>query len=91
MESCSIIKDGNGRLVLEVAEVERSWKEYFDDLYNIDAQEQVAVRMYGFDGAWRGNYFGGEPIGRTEFEARLEWKNGNAAGKNEITRKMIKV
>ena len=42
--------------------------------------------MYGFDGIWRGNYFRGEPIGRTEFKARLgKLKNGKAAGKGEIT------
>ena len=48
-------------------EVRRIWKEYFDDLYNIDTQKQVAVHMCGFDGARRGKYFGGESIGRTEF------------------------
>ena len=39
------------------------WKEYFEDLYNIDTQEEVAVHMCGFDGIWRGTYFEGEPIG----------------------------
>ena len=65
MENCSRIKDGNWRLVLEEAEVQRIWKDYFEDLYNIDTQEQVSVHMCGFDGVWRGNYFGGEPIRRT--------------------------
>ena len=38
----------------------------------------------------RGNYFGGEPIGRAEVEVRLgKLKNGKAAGKDEIT-EMIK-
>ena len=41
----SRIKDGNGRLVLEEVEVRRIWKKYFDDLYNIDTQELVAVHM----------------------------------------------
>ena len=27
--------------------------------------------MCGFDGVWRGNYFGGEPIRRTEVEVRV--------------------
>ena len=27
----------------------RFWKEYFEHLYNIDTQEQVAVHMCGFD------------------------------------------
>ena len=30
------------------------WKEYFEDLYNIDTQEEVAVKMCGLDGIWRG-------------------------------------
>ena len=30
--------------------------EYFEDLYNIDTQEQVIVHMCGFDGIWRVNY-----------------------------------
>ena len=47
-------------------EVRRIWKEYFEDLYNIDTQEQDAVHMCGCDGNRRGNYFGGEPIGRAE-------------------------
>ena len=44
------------------------WKEYFEDVYNIDTQEQVAVHMCGFDGIRRAKYFGGEPIGRAEVE-----------------------
>ena len=27
--------------------------------------------MCGFDGVWRGNYFGGEPIVRMEVEVRV--------------------
>ena len=34
----------------------------------------------------RGNYFGGEPIGRAEVEVRVgKLKNGKVAGKDEIT------
>ena len=29
------------------------WKEYFEDMYNIGTQEQVAVHMCAFDGVWR--------------------------------------
>ena len=69
----------------------RIWKEYFEDLYNIDTQEKVAVHMYDFDRIWRGNYFGEEPIGRAEVEARVgKLKNGKATGKDEIIGKMIK-
>ena len=47
--------------------------------------------MYGFDGIWRGNYFGGEPIGRAEVEMRVgKLKNGKATTKDEITGEMKK-
>ena len=39
-------------------EVRRIWKDYSEDLYNIDIQEQVVVYMCSFDGLQRGNYFG---------------------------------
>ena len=52
-------KDENGRLTLGKYEVQKFWKEYFEDLRNIDTQKQVAVHMRGFDGVGRGNYFGG--------------------------------
>ena len=53
VEGCSRIKDGNGRLTQGEDEVRRIWKEYFEDLYNIDTQEQVAVHMCSFDGIRR--------------------------------------
>ena len=47
--------------------------------------------MCGFDGIQRGNYFGGQPIGRTELEARVgKLKNGKAAGKGEVTGEIVK-
>ena len=76
MEICSRIENKED-------EVQRIWKENFEDLYNVDTQEQVAVHMFGFDGIWRGNYFGGELI-----VGKL--KNGKAAGKDEIKGEMIK-
>ena len=60
VESCSRIKDENGRLAQGEDEVRRIWKEYFEDLYNIYIQEQIAVHMSGFYGIRSGNYFGGE-------------------------------
>ena len=56
VENFNRIKDGNVRLALEEAEV--FWKEYYEDLYNIDTQEQVGVHIYGSDevrrlGEWR--------------------------------------
>ena len=41
------IKYINGKFTLEVVEVRRIRKEYFEDLYNTDTQEQVAVLMCG--------------------------------------------
>ena len=47
--------------------------------------------MFGFDGIRRGNYFEVESIGRDDFEVRVgKLKNGKAAGKDEVTRVMIK-
>ena len=47
-------------------------KDYFEDLYNIDIEEQVGVHMCGFGGVQKsGNYFGGEPVRRTEVEVRV--------------------
>ena len=64
----------------------RSVKEYFQDLHKIDTQEQNAVHMCAFDGIRRGNYFGGEIIGRATVEVRVgKLKNGKAAGKDKIT------
>ena len=65
--------------------------EYFQDLYNIDTQEEVAIHMCGIDGIRRGNYFGREPIGRAEVVVRVgKLKNGKAAVGDEITGEMIK-
>ena len=71
MESCNRIKDGNRRLEQGEDKVKNIWNEYLEDLYNIDTQEKVAVHICGFDEIRKGNYFGGEPIGRAEIEVRL--------------------
>ena len=55
---CSRIKDGNSRLPMEEDELQRIWKSYFEDLYNIGTKEQVAVYMYGFNNVQRNIYFG---------------------------------
>ena len=91
VESCNRVNDGDERLAQGEDGARNIWKEYFEDLYNIDTQEQVAVHMCGFDGIQRGNYFGGEPVGRAEVEVRVgELKDGKAAGKDEITGEVIK-
>ena len=91
VDNFSRIKGGNGRLVQGEDEVRRIWKEYFEDLFNIDTREQVAVQMCSFDGIRRGNYLGVETIRRAEVEVRVgKLKNGKAAGGDEITGEMIK-
>ena len=62
MKSSSRTKDKKGKLAHGEDELRKIWKELFQDLYNIDTQEEVAVPMCGFDRIRRGNYFGGEPI-----------------------------
>ena len=42
--------------------------------------------MCGFDGIQRGNYFGGDSIGRAEVEVKVgKLKNEKADSKDEIT------
>ena len=36
VESCSRVKEGNGRLAQGEDETRNIWKEYFEDLYNLD-------------------------------------------------------
>ena len=91
VENSNRIKDVNGRLAQGEDTMRKIWRKYFEDLYNIDTQEEVTVNMCGFHRIRRGNYFGREPIGRAEVEVRVgKLKNGKAAGKDEITGEMIK-
>ena len=47
--------------------------------------------MFAFDGVQMGNYFGGEPIKRTEVEEKVrKLKNGKATGKNKGMRSLEK-
>ena len=57
VESSSRIKDGNVRLELGDDEMQRTWKGYFEDLYNMNTQKQVNIFMIGFGGLQRGSYF----------------------------------
>ena len=41
--------------MMEEAEVRRIRKQYYEDMYNPDTQEQVAVHMSGFDWVQIGN------------------------------------
>ena len=56
MESCNIIKDGDGILVMGEDNV-RKMRYYFENLCNMVTQEKVAIHMCGFDVMLRGNYF----------------------------------
>ena len=38
VESCSRVKDGNGRTAQGEDEPRKIWREYFEELYNIDTQ-----------------------------------------------------
>ena len=69
----------------------RIWKQYFQDLYNVDTQDQVENHLCGFVRGSKRQLLLGEPIKRTEVKVRAgKLKNGKAAGKDEITREMIK-
>ena len=47
--------------------------------------------MCGYDGVRRGNNFGGEPIRKFEVDERIKkFKNGKAAGIDEVTEEMVK-
>ena len=91
VESCSRIKDISDRLSMEEGGSAKDLKDYYEDLYNIDNQEEVGFRMYSFYGVQRSNYIGGEPIKRIEVEVRMKkLKNGKASGKDEVTGETVK-
>ena len=50
LESCNRIKDGNGRLAQGEDKVRRIWKEFFEDLFNIVRQMELAMSMFPFQG-----------------------------------------
>ena len=34
-----------------------AWKDYFENLYNMDVEEKAKVKIYGFESARKGNHF----------------------------------
>ena len=78
-------------LRLEVREnVEKTWYEHFEGLYNQDIEERVTTNIYHFDGARRILFLEGKPASNTEIEMRArKFKNGKAAGKDEVAGKKI--
>ena len=86
MKICSIIKNVNERLALREDKVRRVWEDYFEDLYNMDNKEGVAIHMCGFEGVQKGTYFREELIKTTEVVVKVGiLKKGKAAGKDEST------
>ena len=71
--------------------VQKTLKEYFEDLYNVDRKEQFAVNMFGFDSAKRGTFLEGEPIRKDwSGDANGKLENAKGAGNDDITRIIIK-
>src|SRR5678815_3272518 len=66
------------------------WKKHFENLYNINSNEEVIVNVCGFDGTRRKRYFGDEVISMEEVMGRVRKLNGKPAGIDEITGEMIK-
>ena len=46
-----MMKDGVTRMAIWENDVREIWKEYFENLFNMDGEEQMAVNMCGFEGA----------------------------------------
>src|SRR5678815_4077047 len=67
------------------------WKEHFENLHNINSNEEVIVNVCGFDGARGNRYFGDEVISKEEVMGRERMlKNGKSEGIDEIPGEMIK-
>ena len=52
--------NGSGRLVQGEDKAQNIWKEYFEDLFNIDTQEEVVVNMCGLEVVTSPNSIRGE-------------------------------
>jgi hypothetical protein len=87
----SNIKNRNGTLVTDEAEVRKVWRDYFENLHKVGSNEEVIVNERGIEGLFRNGYFGEEEITREEVVGRVQkLKNGKSAGIDEITGEMIK-
>ena len=51
LEYCIGMQGKNMKLHVRQSEVQRSWKNSFDDLYNMDTQKRVVVYICGFNTA----------------------------------------
>ena len=52
--------NGSGRLVQGEDKAQNIWKEYFEDLFNIDTQEEVVVNTCGLEVVTSPNSIRGE-------------------------------
>ena len=46
MENGSRIKGITGKVVMGADNVRKTWKEYLEDLYNVDTYERVSLNMF---------------------------------------------
>src|SRR5678815_963144 len=85
------IMNRDAAFVTDEMNVRGVWKEHFENLYNIDSNEEEIVNVCGFDGARRNRYFGDEVINKEEVIGRVrKLNNGKSAGIDEITGEMFK-
>ena len=55
-------------------------------LHYLEGGKKVTVNVYGFNGAFKCNYIGGDPINRTEMKVRIKnVENIKATSKHEVT------
>src|SRR5678816_1679135 len=85
------IMNRDGAFVTDEMDVRGVWKEHFENLHNINSNDEVIVNVCGFDGARRNRYFGDKVISKEEVMGRVrKLKNGKSAVIDEITGEMIK-
>ena len=58
VKNCIKIKDRTRKFTVEEHDVWKTWKEYFEDQYDVKTEEQAVTNMWGFYGARNDNYFG---------------------------------
>ena len=50
----------------------RTWKEYFEERYYINIEEQLTLSVWGFNLAGKGNDFVGDPLRQAGIEVRAK-------------------
>jgi len=86
------VKDASGRMLLRDNDVKERWKEYFEELLNVEMQDQIVVNEYGLQDLNRSEYLGCEAVRKEEVvDALGKLKNGKASGVDEVTAEMLKI